>query len=359
MRLWQRKENPSPSLPLRCCKAQVIFAPIKQASFYPSYLLRIVGSGIIGLAQGPQEAQITAARPSLTASDKVTIDLTGGEQFEAAPLSPDSSDPAASKSSSQSPNSGSSCADDTRYGWLPGGHPLRSRKRPRPYGPEQLGERPDNTPQFGSYMSTADGRKLYSEVEGEARAGKMRRLDKPQKPKATSRSKALPKPPCATKGKKTKTASAAAVEDVKRENEQHSIQASPAQQSSVSAASNASSEIVVTTSTSDNILVDASAAAVEDVNRENEQHSIQAPPAQQSSFSTASSASSDTVVTTSTSDNLVVDDDGDLDSLFEEDPNEIEDVASIPGPPIPDGAKEETLDDMAADMEAALEAFPD
>lgn len=278
-------------------------------------LLRITGSGVMGPTWGPQEAQITRKRRSFPPSDQLTIDLTAGDNSEAASSSPGSSDPAISKPSSQSSKSGSSSVDNAagkEYEWLPGGHPMKSRKRPRPFGSEQSDEQPDNTPLFGSFMSTANGRKTYSEVELDGSRRKMQRPAWPQTPKAASRSKAPtrpppPKPPRAAKGKKAKVASAAAVEDINREIEQNSIQPSPSR-------------------------------------------------IQQPFLSTASIANSETVVSTSTANDKFVDDDAGLDSLFEGNPDEIEDVASLPVPPIPDGAKEETVEEMAAQMEAELEA---
>lgn len=102
----------------------------------------------------------------------------------------------------------------------------------------------------------------------------------------------------------------------------------------------------------------ASSAEVEDSNQENERTSIQPSPlvVHQTVFSTASMANSDLVVSSSTANNNSVDDDADHDSLFGGDFDTIEDVASNPAPLVVDDAKEETLDEMAAQMEADLEA---
>ena len=196
---------------------------------------RTIAPGVVSFVREPQEAIITARNKSSPNSDKIITDLTGADDFGAASFSPVSSDPIISKSSSQSSNSRSFSVDKAakkEYEWLIGGNPMRSPKKPRPYEPGQIDEQPDNISQFGSYLSTANGRKTYSELERKGSAKKKQRSAGSQKSKATSGSKAASrfkapsKPPRAAKRMKTEVASSAEVEDSNKENEQTLIQPS-------------------------------------------------------------------------------------------------------------------------------------
>ena len=176
--------------------------PDQVASLTPE-ALEITGSGFMGPTQGPEAAQITTIKQSPATPEVPTFDLTGIDDSKAASSSltpPNSSHPILSEPPSQSSNVAFNWTEEfekKELAWLPGGNPLRSHKRPGPYGPGHPDLEYDNTPHFGSFVSTPTGRKTFSEAQREATAppNKIQRLAEPQKPKASKPKTPKPKTP--------------------------------------------------------------------------------------------------------------------------------------------------------------------
>ncbi len=164
-----------------------------------------------------------AASPSLgpARADAVTIDLTDGDDSSPTSDSSASANPVLAQAQSLVLDRVEAYTNSLKrkpLAWMGNAHPLRSPKKPRPYGPGQKGEKEDSTVPFGSLMSTANGTisiiqaQFGSKAPGRRQKPKTSPKTSPKTPPKTS-PKTPPKTPRAANKKQPRVASADAMKE--------------------------------------------------------------------------------------------------------------------------------------------------